>query len=87
MLSTANGRFAAIALTSIKGFTALRSAKTKTTRSRTPITIEAMVRASPQPQTVDCWIPRTDRAIPATIRIAPRTSIRVRCLKSLSCAK
>jgi hypothetical protein len=39
----------------------LRSVKTKTTRSRTPITLKAIVRASSQPQTVDCWIPRTDR--------------------------
>ena len=51
MLSTANGRLAAIALTSISGSSVLRSAKTKATRSRTPTTIEPIVRASPHPQT------------------------------------
>ena len=50
MLSTAKGRLAAIARTSISGSSVLRSAKTNATRSKTPTMIEPSVtRIAPAP--------------------------------------
>jgi hypothetical protein len=82
MLSTANGRFAAIARTSISGSSVLRSTSTNAIRMSTPAAIEPIVAGSPQPQTVDCWIPSTDKPIPATINTAPRMSMREGCFVS-----
>ena len=71
MLSTANGRLAASALTSISGSSVLRSTSDERAEQDEPDDDRAEVAGSPQPHSVDCWIPSTVSPIPTTIRNGP----------------
>ncbi len=70
-LSAVNARFAKIR-TCMSGYSVRSCVRTKATVSAAPRTIEPIVLASSQPQTADCWSPRTSRPMPSAKRTAPR---------------